>query len=122
MAVSNSLKCENTSTEGETGAVILFLGMIGNLRTPSKRIMFMQMDHFTWVGKTQTALHKEKMEKKKIPQGQSPKFFTDLLPGSEEFQRRLGLQCGCSTDSGAVKKCVGGRAWEDVRGRASLSR
>lgn len=62
----------------------------------------MQMDHFTWMGKTQTALHKEKMEKKKIPQGQSPKFFTDLLPGSEEFQRRLGLQC------------VGGHAWEGV--------
>lgn len=27
----------------------------------------MQMDHFTWVGKPQTALHKEKMREKKNP-------------------------------------------------------
>ena len=57
--------------------------------------MFMQMDHFTWVGKMQTTLHKEKMERKS-PQGQSPKFFADLLPASEESQRQLGVECGLS--------------------------
>lgn len=36
LMVSNSLECENTSMQGETGAVILFLGMTKKHRTSSK--------------------------------------------------------------------------------------
>jgi hypothetical protein len=92
--------------------------MIGNHRTPSKKIMFMQMDHFTWVGKMQTTLHKEKMERNS-PQGQSPKFFADLLPASEESQRQLGVECGLSGGgffAGYIKKHVGACAWPDGMG------